>query len=354
MAGEVIFEMVAEMKRGFFDVPLPEDITAESLIDENGAKPFLVTLPFIQKGVRSGNGVDYTAAIAESIVRQAGAKRPEGGFGHIKAEDVSTRYDPPAIRCLSAAFDEDGIGWGKFQAISNDAKTHFVTAMKHKAPVGLSIWGKQVRQNGALVDVELQRIDIADPARIGVKSASAVPLITAEMQDEATVGDGAEEDTMTDNIAEMTAQRNTLQEQVTTLTGQIDGMRADAAIVSEMRGIYGADADLLASIRADREQIAEMATLRRTDLDRRIAEMVSEQVKPEKLRSTVRRLVKGAASVDDAKAIVSEFLADPETVELARTLTVGEMGPSHSGGGQTIDDKEAFKQKVLEDSKTWG
>ena len=95
---------ISEMRGTYPEIALPEDIDREALGDE----AFFVTLPIGQAGARSRNQRTYSRAAVEQMVAQINAQRPEGMWGHLKAEETQTRYDPPAIRWLAAIMDARG------------------------------------------------------------------------------------------------------------------------------------------------------------------------------------------------------------------------------------------------------
>ena len=97
----VTLTCISEMRGTYPEIALPEDIDREEL----GEEAFFVTLPIGQAGARSRNQRTYSRAAVEQMVAQINQQRPEGMWGHLKAEETQTRYDPPAIRWLAAIMD---------------------------------------------------------------------------------------------------------------------------------------------------------------------------------------------------------------------------------------------------------
>jgi hypothetical protein len=100
---------LSEMRGGYPDIPLPEDIDRAAL----GEAAFFVTLPIGQAGAQSRNGRTYSRAAVEGMVAQINARRPEGMWGHLSEAEAGTRYDPPAIRWLAACLVCRGRGLGQ-------------------------------------------------------------------------------------------------------------------------------------------------------------------------------------------------------------------------------------------------
>src|SRR5688572_1028967 len=95
---------ISELRGAYPDIVLPE-----AMRNEFGADALFVTLPIGRAGARSRNGRTYTREAVQAMVDAVNANRPEGRWGHLRDEERSTRYDPPAIRWLAAMMDGQGV-----------------------------------------------------------------------------------------------------------------------------------------------------------------------------------------------------------------------------------------------------
>lgn len=316
LASEFVYGMAAELRGSFPNIPLPPDIDLNAFSED---ERFFTTLPIMPVGARSRNQRTYSREAVEAIVRQINENRPSGFWGHLPVEERATRYDPPAVRWLAAMIDGDGMAWGKLIATRQDAREHLRFAMKSNARVGTSIYG-WAEQDGELVtDIELESIDLADPARVGILEANGVPAVSAEMVAE-------EQPDMTEaQVAELTAERGQLQEQLASLTA-----RAEAAegVVGELRGLLGDSADVLAAVRELHGMAAEFKAVKAREITRQIDDAVAEAVSLEALRPLVRLAIGAAETVEAAKAAIQSVVESPHYKDAASKIVQAEMGPS--------------------------
>ncbi len=168
---------ISEMRGTYPEIALPEDIDRAAL----GEEAFFVTLPIGQAGAKSRNQRTYSRAAVEQMVAQINAQRPEGMWGHLKAEETQTRYDPPAIRWLAAIMDSDGIAWGKGLPLTEATREYYRLAKATNARVGTSLVAWAQMDGSEVTALELAAVDLADPARVGVPVTAARALISKEM-----------------------------------------------------------------------------------------------------------------------------------------------------------------------------
>src|SRR5690606_13547966 len=84
----------------FPDIPINGvDLDALTAGDDN---PVFVTLPILEIGRVSKNGLLYDKALVESIVEQINAKKLGGIFGHIPDEERPTAFPIPSAHWLGA------------------------------------------------------------------------------------------------------------------------------------------------------------------------------------------------------------------------------------------------------------
>lgn len=182
---EVYIERTAvNMENGFAEKITPDVPLAEGLdVAAFGDDPMFVTLPIAQIGAVSKNGYRYAEAVVRGLVTQINQQKPEGHWGHVPAEKRDTHYQPPAVRWVGALMDEGGVVWAKAFPITPEAREHFRIAQAAHAPIGTSLYGVATIEGEEVVALDLESIDLADAARVGIAEAVAAPVITAEMVD---------------------------------------------------------------------------------------------------------------------------------------------------------------------------
>jgi len=343
---EIIFEQSATLRGQYPDIPLPEDINLNELTAE-GLEPFFVTLPLLRVGAesrtrsRNGGFRRYGEASVQRLVAEINGKRPEGGWGHLRDDERPTKYGPPAIRWLAARTEPDGQSWGKLIALTPEARDYYRNAKLTNARVGSSIYGTATFDGDEVVDLDLERIDIADPSRAGVKSAVAVPQITSEMQEDETVDPNQE------LIAELRSTSNGYQSRIAEMETRIAELEASQGIIAEMQELLPGD-DLVAEMRG---VITELGTLRRVELGHQVDEVIAEMVELDGLRPLVRDLLGTVDSVETARASVTAILERPHVQQMAKTLVKEMAGPGafyhpNKDGGQRIDDTPENRQRA--------
>lgn len=171
---------LSEMRGAYPDIPLPGDIDRAALGDD----AFFVTLPLGQVGAKSRNQRRYSRAAVEQMVAQINSQRPEGMWGHVAADEASTRYDPPAIRWLAAVIDAEGIAWGKGLPLTEQARDYYRLAKATNARVGTSLVAWAQMDGDEVKALELVTVDLADPARVGVPMTAAKAHISKEMKEQ--------------------------------------------------------------------------------------------------------------------------------------------------------------------------
>lgn len=363
-------EQVSRFKGTYPDVPLPADVDLEAL----GAAEF-VTLPVGRVNATSRGGRIYRRPAIESLVRQINEKRPEGRWGHLAVNEISTRYDPPAIRWLAAVLDDEGIAWAKGIPLTEQAREHFRIARATNARVGTSIFGPPpVARGNEVIDLELFSIDIADPARVGIPDTAALPQLTSEMEPE--MGDVSEQ-----MLNEMKTERDSalqkagaLEARVSEMQGQLDEYQRAKQVLAEMAdsfvtmgiSINASGPDLPTVVR---EMIAKLTALQGDRLVTQIEGAVGEMVALEDLRPMVSEMLIDedgdggrrplVRSVDEAKARITAWLAKPTTKALAAKLVSEQAGPGAIVGGSNnraggSDWRDAYVAQAEEMAKARG
>ncbi|MGB5047827.1 MAG: hypothetical protein WBO46_02735, partial [Caldilineaceae bacterium] len=375
---QVELTCVSEMKGGIPNIKLPEDIDVAA-IQARGMK--FVTLPIGQAGARSRNGRTYTAPAYTEMVEQINANRPEGGWGHIKEEDLGTSYAPPAIRWLRAEITKDGTVWGKGVPLTEEANNYFELARATNSRVGTSLhaW-VNLTEEEEVTGMELIRLDLADPARVGVPMTAALPQLSTEMENEtdappARLADSGataspsdestdegeaiqqlselsqEENPVDDDkkrVTELETERRTLNEQIAGLEKTIKTLSnelADAKDVYRVVGIVPSEGmDIVKAARLFKEMHDDLVAENTSLLGDSIAAIVKEKVVVESVQPIIAKMVRDQKPVT-RKALTNAFeqvMADTVVKELIAAKLAAESGPAQpppAGNQNAGDDK---------------
>lgn len=173
--------MISEMRGSYPDIPLPEGVNLAEIERITGQKPFFVTLPIGRFNSESNNGRTYLRTAVEDMVNEINASRPYGGWGHITEQEMSTRFDPPAVQWMAALIDDQGVAWGKALPQNQETRHYYELAKATGSRVATSLVGLAEMNQNQVVHLALKRVDIADPARIGIPDTIAAPKLTSEM-----------------------------------------------------------------------------------------------------------------------------------------------------------------------------
>lgn len=181
---ELRLTLVSEMRGNFPNIPLPDDIDMVALKEITGqTKLDFFTLPIGQVNATSGNGRTYLQSAVQELVDQVNEFRPEGIWGHMGADEMGTRYDPPAVRWLAAMLDDEGIAWGKLLPLTEETLRYYQIARATNARVATSLTALAEMQQNDVLHIALHNIDVADPNRAGIAATVAVPQLTQEMSE---------------------------------------------------------------------------------------------------------------------------------------------------------------------------
>lgn len=284
----------------FPDIKLPEDVDTELL----GPDKFYITLPIGRVGAHSRNGRVYSEQAIHSLVQQVNAKRPEGRWGHLKDEDRSTAYAPPAVRWLAAVIDDKtGIAWAKGIPVTTEAREHFRVAMAAHAKVGTSIYGTPKQVEGAnVLDLSLETIDLADPSRVGVPDTASLVYITKEMSaapaKESTKREEKREERMEEEFVKKIAE---LTQQLAAAQSRVVELEKSSARIAEMES----------SAKETEKRIKELEPAKQT------VSACAELLKTEDVFKAVQEMVTRAAALETEN---TELLAEFITAEVAKQV----------------------------------
>jgi hypothetical protein len=306
---------LSEMRGTYPEIPLPEDIDRAAL----GEEAFFVTLPLGQAGAQSRNQRRYSRAAVEQMVAQINSQRPEGMWGHVAADEASTRYDPPAIRWLAATIDAEGIAWGKGLPLTEQTRDYYRLAKATNARVGTSLVAWAQMDGDEVKALELVTVDLADPARVGVPMTAARAHISKEMSAD------AKDSTQRRKGEEQDAKGFVGAQRAAPLTSEIVPLEgADVAALREMlEGELRSPGDLVAQVRRLMDERGEL-------LDAAITAAVERVVRVPSASGLVEELVRARkpetlVEIGDAVAAV---VTSEGVQAFLREALVREAGPA--------------------------
>jgi len=330
-------------------IPWPEGVNRDELkraLDTTELVTF--TLPIGQIDALSGNGFTYKESSVLGLVRQVNQKKPEGFWGHLREDEIGTKYSPAAVRWLAAELDDEGVAWGLGVALTETAGRHFKSAKALQARTGTSIFGWNVVV-GEELDVygyDLISIDLASSERVGIPITSAEPIVNTEIQGDEEVD--KDKDVVIPDLKKKTKDGNEsgadfLQDQVDTLRRQVSELRAyqtDLQVAKELLAL-GSDDDLATGIRQLQRERSTYASENQTLLANHITAELERVIKLESVRPLVLSLImskKPATTAEVAQAIV-DITDSPEV----KTLLEGQR--ETEGGPELGEDNNHEKKK---------
>jgi hypothetical protein len=322
---EILFSVVSELRGGHPDVPFAPGVDYAALVagDDN---PVFVTLPIGEVGATSTNGRKYPRTVVEELVRSVNEDQPGGIRGHMKAEERAHRFDLPSLMWVGATLSADGLAWGKAYVpqYAGDVREYILKSKARRSKVATSIYGTAEMEGNAVKRLYIESIDLADPARAGVRSAVAVPVITREMNDNPDENKGDNVETIQE-VIEMrdTAlkQATNLTQEVQTLKTQIAEMESQRTVLAEISGILSTKPE--SALDAVKTLVGEMVKLRTDMRTAAVDAALAKEVKLEALRGLVRDRIGDAA---DVPARIKEVMEMADVQIIARSLAVSEQG----------------------------
>lgn len=309
--------MISELRGAYPDIPLPKDVNLNELEAVIGEKPIFVTLPIGEIDAKSGNGRVYRKKAVEMMVEAVNKQRPYGNWGHMQESELSHRFDPPAIQWFAAMIDDKGVAWGKALPLTKETRDYYRTAKATNSKTGTSLYGIAGVNGSDVETLELKMIDIADPARVGIKMTAAKAHLTHEMGDvfvRETPERPAQQEKQPDRNIERKIDME-LQEQVTELTGERDKLQTR---VTELE--------------AQAQRVSELETANvalRTEVGVLLAEYVSKSLADHKVIESAQGVIKtyvvaaAPKNKTEVDAAVESTLERPEVQEMLKAMLAG-------------------------------
>lgn len=166
-----------------------EVLTPEAAPAQQGADPFLVTLPVASLGDRSrntypdaeGNEVHpvWTEAALANLQTEINRRKPDMNFGH--AGGLFDGYKVPVGRWTGAERHGDTL-YAKAELLPSAQREREFLELSQRtgAPVGTSIYGTIPDDDTGFERLTLEALDVLHPERLGNPNAAGVPRITSE------------------------------------------------------------------------------------------------------------------------------------------------------------------------------
>ena len=328
--------VVWEFRGSFPDIPTAPGIDIAELTQGDN-DPFFVTLPIGRVNAESRYQRVYDEEFVNELARQAVDRRATGILGHLSAEDIRNyRFPPEAIHWVGVQRQNDML-WGKGYMPPGPDRERVRRYKALGKPMATSIFAKMTferdRTTGKLRalanTLDLHQIDLGPVERAGVPELGAVPIITAEMDN-----NEVEDISMTDRvqvIREMSVDDVDLiprpvREAI--ITAQDPPEEVD--MVRELYEVLdlpqtGDVVETVKGLLTDREQTRQQL------VDQRIRELVAD-IKTDGTREVVTELIlaKGPATPDEAKTYYDEIVGRDSVKHLLATEVREMMGPNQT------------------------
>jgi len=262
--------IVSEFKGQFPNVPPAPGVNLAELISGDD-DPMFLTVPISRIGEVSRSGLVHDKALADALVAQVNGDRPGGLMGHLRDDERATKHPVSAIHWIGATLDTDTV-WAKgyIPRTQVDVREEYRIAKAKGGKVATSVYGRAMREFAGgsrewrARDFDLESIDLAPHKRAALpgsgdfyithemsdSDASSVPVsehgektmtTKAEIIAELTprdLPDALKKAILSEyetanktqvQIAELSAERDSLQTTVTELTAERDQLKTQVA-----------------------------------------------------------------------------------------------------------------------------
>lgn len=328
------------------DIPFSEGVDVEALT-EGDEKPFFAKLKIGHANITSGNQFWYGDDDVNEILRQTITKRPTGGRGHLRDDELGSALPANPLHWVGA-LRKGEFAWGKGYVAPGETRDWLRRMGATNSEVATSIFGYADEvtwdetheafrivlhapdENGH-TGFALEYIDLASPERAGVPSLAVVPQITSEM----IRGEQPESEDQVDKLdilKALTAEDvkhlpAIVVQAIVAQSDEVKRLTTAEQVVADLRSTLGLDdkADVVATVKA---QVEETARATAAAVEAKITELVSA-VKVEAVRPIVVKLMRSEkpATVEAAQGVFEQVMASEEVKGLLTSEVSRTMGP---------------------------
>lgn len=344
-----------ELRGSYPDIKHFEDVDIAELT-KGDSDPMFLTIPIGQDNVTSGNKRFYDSAWVSEIERQVKERKPIGIMGHLREEDLGTQFPPEAVHWIGVQKVGEML-WAKGYLAPGPARERVrrYKATNKKLATSIfaeaeGVWDTVKNATRMLSNsLNLKQIDIGPADRVGIPSLAAVPMLTAEMQD-----NPASEDSDTDNgepimdklqvIQEMTADdARLLPKPVQDAILATVQPAPEVEIVTELCAALGVeDGQALTAVVTEMKEA--QAAAKQQAVTVRVSELVSGGIKIESMRGIVTELItaKRPATVEEAEAAYTAVIEMESVKQQLAAAAQAAMGPNHQTPAQPANGQKKY------------
>lgn len=344
----VLSEAQHPMKGDYPDVPLAEGVILAELTEGDDA-PMFITLP-IAFVATSRNQVNYAEKDVIRIVEAVNTRNVVGNLGHLPEWERPFTFAIPPLRWVGAIYNADTrTAWGKAYVLptAGDVRDYIRASKGANAHIGTSIYGTaEIDNEGNIVgeSLELENIDLAHPARLGMPMAARIPFITQETLNE-TSSPIVEETHMDPNaknkpseetqgliVSETETQLRKTVSDLTTQLRELTTRQSEAEVrlkdLNQINDMLGKPADVVVALQAELAKGKDLANENLRLLESAISAEVAKKVMAESVRPTIEAMVKAQkpARYTDMLVVLESVLAQEHIKLLLKHTTSVTMG----------------------------
>jgi len=344
--------IISELRGGFPDVQFFEGIDIAELT-KGDDDPMFLTIPIGEVDSKSGNGRFYDEKWLNELERQVQATRPIGIMGHLREDELGTKFPAEAIHWVGTQRVNETL-WGKGYVPPGEARDRVRRYKATKKTLATSIfakaqgiWDAGLSAYRMIADsMQLHQIDIGPADRVGIPSLARVPGLTAEMQlDE---GDETPEEIETMDklqvIQEMTADdARLLPKPVQDAILATVQPAPEVEIVTELCAALGVeDGQALTAVVTEMKEA--QAAAKQQAVTVRVSELVSGGIKIESMRGIVTELItaKRPATVEEAEAAYTAVIEMESVKQQLAAAAQAAMGPNHQTPAQPANGQKKY------------
>lgn len=327
------------------DIKVLEVVDIDSLTAGDD-DPFYVTLKIAQSGVTSGNRIYYGEKEVNEIVQAVIEKRPTGGRGHLKWNEIASAMPANPLNWIGATRVNE-FGWGKAYVTPGQTRDWLRRLGASRSEVATSIFGAaqeliwdEDKEAFRMVGFVLEYIDLASPERAGVPTLAGQVEITSEMSGDASpdkVKIESEENPMEklEMIRQMTVEDAKLLPEavvkaVVEMSTPAKLLPGIEKMIGELRTALGID-DTVNVVEHVKTLVTQIAETAETAVTAKINELINHAetgVKIDSVKPIVLELVQAQkpATVEAAQTAFDEVVARESVKLLLKSAVVEQSG----------------------------